>query len=309
LAGIDELVLFAGMRYKADAVIFYGQDTKKPWHCFLNSLMTHVIYLTVRLYLANEKMIKDVRVFSLPSNSPYTGKLSETRKCSKKLKWMIYRNEKRFDIMEIIQIRLNKMVTFCYIIGDEATKVCALVDPAFETERILSLVKEGGYSVTHVINTHNHSDHTAGNAAIISATGAKLVIHEQDAGKLGRVFNSAFSRVLGGKGSPVPDILVKDGDRIEIGKIGLKILHTPGHTPGGICLYSEGNVFTGDTLFVGGVGRTDLPGGSMKRLLKSIHEKIYTLPGATVVLPGHDYGPYPSSTVDQEKRTNMFTMK
>jgi hydroxyacylglutathione hydrolase len=214
---------------------------------------------------------------------------------------------KGFDIMEIIQVKLKKMATFCYIIGDETTKTCALIDPAFETTRIMSLVKEGAYSVTYVINTHNHSDHTAGNATIISATGAKLVIHEKDAGKLVRMINKTFSRVLGGKGSPVPDILVKDGDIIEIGKTGLKVLHTPGHTPGGICLYSEGNVFTGDTLFVGGVGRTDLPGGSMAQLLKSIHEKIYTLPEATVVWPGHDYGPYSSSTVDQEKRTNMFT--
>ncbi len=209
--------------------------------------------------------------------------------------------------MVIIQIQLNKMATFCYIIGDDASKSCALIDPAFETERILSLVEERGYRVSHLINTHNHSDHTAGNAAIISATDAKLVIHEQDAGKLGRMFNSAFSRVLGGKGSPVPDIPVKDGEVIEIGETELKVLHTPGHTPGGICLYSEGNVFTGDTLFVSGVGRTDLPGGSMTQLLKSIHEKIYTLPETTVVWPGHDYGPYPSSTVDQEKRTNMFT--
>ena len=110
------------------------------------------------------------------------------------------------------------------------------------------------------------------------------------------------------KGSPVPDVLLKDNDFIQIGaSINLRVIHTPGHTPGSIGLYSDGHVFTGDTLFVGAVGRTDLPGGSPKQLLASIREKIYTLPGSTIVWPGHDYGPYPSSTVEREKHTNPFT--
>jgi glyoxylase-like metal-dependent hydrolase (beta-lactamase superfamily II) len=113
--------------------------------------------------------------------------------------------------------------------------------------------------------------------------------------------------VLGGKGSPGADALLQDGDIIRIGAVHLKVLHTPGHTPGSVCLYSESNLFTGDTLFVGAVGRTDLPGGSMKQLISSIHEKIYTLPGNTVVWPGHDYGPAPSSTVQHEKDTNPYT--
>jgi glyoxylase-like metal-dependent hydrolase (beta-lactamase superfamily II) len=101
--------------------------------------------------------------------------------------------------------------------------------------------------------------------------------------------------------------LLTDGDRVDIGNCFLKVLHTPGHTPGSICLYAQGHIFTGDTLFVGGVGRTNLPGGSMKQLLKSIHEKIYTLPGNTIVWPGHDYGSSSRSTVENEKRTNPFT--
>ena len=209
--------------------------------------------------------------------------------------------------MEIMQIRLEKMATFCYIVGDEHSKTCALIDPAFETKKILDEAKKAGYRVTHLINTHCHSDHTAGNAAIIADTDAKLLIHKLDEKRLGKITNSAFSRMLGGKGSPKPDILLNDQDVIQIGKTALKVLHTPGHTPGGICLYTVGNVFTGDTLFVGSVGRTDFPGSSMKHLLNSIYEKIYTLPGETRVWPGHDYGPFSYSTVENEKRTNPFT--
>jgi hydroxyacylglutathione hydrolase len=207
---------------------------------------------------------------------------------------------------EIIQMRLGKMSIFCYIIGDKGSKTCAVVDPAFETKEILSKVKTLGYTVTHLINTHNHADHTAGNASIISQTGAKLLIHKLDAQKLTSIANRTFSRVLGGTRSPKPNILLDDNDTINIGRTALKVLHTPGHSPGGICLYIEGNVFTGDTLFVGAVGRTDLRGGSMKTLLKSVQEKIYTLPKETRVWPGHDYGGMPYSTVGNEIRTNPF---
>jgi hydroxyacylglutathione hydrolase len=211
--------------------------------------------------------------------------------------------------MKIKQIRLSRMANFCYLIGDEDSKTCALIDPAFETDRILAEGQNLGYKITHIINTHGHSDHTAGNRAIKTATGADLLIHALDAGRLGKVLHSTFSRVLGGKGSPGADVLLQDSDVIQIGAVHLKVLHTPGHTPGSVCLYTEGHVFTGDTIFVGAVGRTDLPGGSMKQLVSSIHEKIYTLPGNTVVWPGHDYGPTPSSTVQQEKDTNPYTRR
>ena len=199
------------------------------------------------------------------------------------------------------------MEVFCYIIGDEATKTCALIDPAFETSRILSEVRSAGYTTTHIINTHGHADHSAGNAEIISATKARLLIHHLEIKSLTGIANSAFSRLMGGKGSPKPDILLKDGDNIQIGETGLRVLHTPGHTPGSICLYSPGHLFTGDTLFVEAVGRTDLPGGSMAQLLDSIHQKLYTLPEETRVWPGHDYGPTPCSTIGHEIRFNPFT--
>ncbi len=200
------------------------------------------------------------------------------------------------------------MANFCYLVGDETSKTCALIDPAFETDRILTEADRLEYRVTHIINTHGHSDHTAGNEAIKAATGAQLLIHKLDANRLGKVVHKTFSRILGGKGSPVPDVLLNDNDLIQISDgANLRVIHTPGHTPGSMCLYSDGHIFTGDTLFVGAVGRTDLPGGSSKQLLASVREKIYTLPGSTIVWPGHDYGPSPSSTIKQEKHTNPFT--
>ncbi|RJQ84625.1 MAG: MBL fold metallo-hydrolase [Desulfobacteraceae bacterium] len=209
--------------------------------------------------------------------------------------------------MKIEQILLSRMDTFCYLVGDETAGAAALIDPAFDMHRILALAKGGGYAVTHVINTHHHSDHTAGNAEVIKATGAQLCIHESDAAALGHLTGRAFSRMLGGKGSPPPQRLLKDGEKVRIGAIELTVLHTPGHTPGGACFYTPGHVFTGDTLFVGAVGRTDLPGGSAGQLLTSIRSKIYSLPEDTVVWPGHHYGDAPSSTVGHERQYNPFT--
>ncbi len=209
--------------------------------------------------------------------------------------------------MFVKQIKLSKMETFCYLIGDEKTQTAALIDPAFDTGKILGIAADLGCNITHVINTHCHSDHTAGNQAIIRATNAKLLIHVTDAPKLSTIVNTAFSKVLGGKGSPQPDVLLQNNDKIAVGETVLLTIHTPGHTPGGICLYAPGHVFTGDTLFVEAVGRTDLPGGSSRQLLQSIRERLYSLPGDTIVWPGHDYGPVPRSSIDYEKQNNGFT--
>ncbi len=208
--------------------------------------------------------------------------------------------------MDITQIPLAKMATFAYIAADRLSNTCALIDPAFETEKILRLVKEKGFRVTHLINTHCHSDHSAGNAAIISATGARLLIHKKDAKYLKGLPNKMFTRILGGKKSPVPDTLLEDGDLITIGEETFSVIHTPGHTPGGICLYCDGHIFTGDTLFTGAIGRTDLPGGSLEQLITSVKEKLWSLPGETVVWPGHNYGSATYSTIKKEMLTNPY---
>ena len=208
--------------------------------------------------------------------------------------------------MEIKQIRLSRMAVFCYLIGDEKTRTCALIDPAFDTDRILAEAHRFKYRASHIINTHGHSDHTAGNQAIKAATGARLLIHQLDADRLGKVLHSAFSRILGGKGSPRPDRRLRDDDIVRIGGTEIKVIHTPGHSPGSICLYANGHLFTGDTLFVGAVGRIDLPGGSRLQMRMSFQDKIFTLPEETIVWPGHDYGPAPTSTLGREKKTNPF---
>ena len=195
-----------------------------------------------------------------------------------------------FIDMDIQQIRIGKMANFCYLIGDEASRTCALIDPAFETDRILEEVNSREYKVTHIINSHGHSDHTAGNKAIVAATGAKLMIHELDAHKLGKMVHKTFSRLLGGKGSPRADVLLKENDCIRIGETHLKVLHTPGHTPGHICLYDRKKklLVSGDhILFDITPNITFWPEleNSLKMYLASL-EKVYDL-DVNLVLPGH----------------------
>jgi hydroxyacylglutathione hydrolase len=204
------------------------------------------------------------------------------------------------------QIRLRRMALFAYLIGDLESRTAVLVDPAFDTDRILTLAKAEGFRVSTVVNTHGHPDHTAGNAAVKRSTGSCILIHSADAPALTQITSRLFARVLGGRGSPRPDRLLSDGDTIAVGKGALQVIHTPGHTPGGICLHWPGHLLTGDTLFVGGVGRTDLAGGNAGQLLTSIRGRILTLAPETIVWPGHDYGPAPRSTVGREAATNPF---
>ena len=140
---------------------------------------------------------------------------------------------------------------------------------------------------------------------MVKKTGAKIVIHEEDAKYLVQTPADLLTMFRAAP-SPPADLLVKEGDVIQVGNVGLKVIHTPGHSPGGMSLYMDGMVFTGDTLFVGSVGRTDFPGSSWDVMETSIRKKLYVLPGETIVFPGHNYGPTPSSTIQYEKRHNPF---
>ncbi|MFW6335385.1 MAG: MBL fold metallo-hydrolase, partial [Desulfosalsimonas sp.] len=140
--------------------------------------------------------------------------------------------------MDIRQIHIPKMDNFSYILADPATRTCAVTDPAFDPQKILDAARAGGYTVKYVINTHAHSDHTSGNAEILGATGARLCIHKDDARQLAGLLSRAVSRVMGGKGSPRADCLLADHDVIQMGQIELQVIHTPGHTPGSICIYT-----------------------------------------------------------------------
>jgi hydroxyacylglutathione hydrolase len=189
--------------------------------------------------------------------------------------------------MIIKQLEVGFMDNFCYIVGCEKTRKAMVIDPGEETDRILSAAGDDGLIIETIVNTHGHGDHIAGNKALKKATGARIVIHREDAG----YYRSA-------------DLFLSDESPLRLGELTFDVFHTPGHSPGGICLYAEGNLFTGDTLFVGDSGRTDLPGGHRPTLGASIR-RLMMLPDDTVIWPGHNYGPMTSSTLGWEKRNNV----
>ena len=204
--------------------------------------------------------------------------------------------------MIIEQILVTNMAVFCYLIADEVTKEAALIDPAGDFDKIFKEINKHEAKVKWVINTHGHFDHTSGNKYIIEKTGAPLLIHEKDVNKLGSILNSILSLAIGGWKSPKPLKHLNDGDIIRIGDTKLRVIHTPGHSEGSICIYTKGNIFTGDTLFTEGMGRTDLPDGSFEKISDSITNKILSFPDETIIWPGHHYGQFPKSTVGEQKK-------
>lgn len=179
-----------------------------------------------------------------------------------------------------------------------------LVDPGAEPGRILDAVARRKLKVRYVINTHGHFDHVGANKTVLENTGAPLLIHRADEAQLERAKEVSTMYGLMAENSPKPDRYLEDGMVLEVGTTSIKIIHTPGHTPGGCSLYlaDRKTVITGDTLFADSIGRTDLPGGSFDTLIGSIKTKLMTLPDDTVAIPGH--GPF--TTIGQEKRANEY---
>ena len=207
--------------------------------------------------------------------------------------------------MIIKQIIVGSMAVCCYIVACEQTGKAAVVDPGGDEKKILAEIKAKGYVVDYIIATHGHPDHVCGNRKIQEATGAKIVMHKADTLFFNNPEVRNYFSMLGMEPSPPTDRDVEEGDLIVIGATSFKVIHTPGHTPGGMCLYNAPNLITGDTLFVGGIGRTDFPGGSHEELLTSIRTKLLVLPPETVVWPGHGYGGS-QSTIGEEKKSNPF---
>lgn len=205
--------------------------------------------------------------------------------------------------MFIKQLQVGNMAVFAYLIGDPVTGDALVIDPADNVEEIIEVAKRSNLNINYIVNTHGHVDHTGGNAEMKKLTGARIIIHEADSPMLAAT-PVMILRMFGAKQSPPADIKVKDGDIIDVGNITLKVMHTPGHSPGSMSLCLPGFVFTGDTLFVEGIGRTDLPGGSWPIMYKSIRERLFSLPDETKVMPGHNYGPTPMSTIGHEKIYN-----
>lgn len=204
--------------------------------------------------------------------------------------------------MKYEHVIVGAIETNCYIVYDEKTKVCAVIDPGAEAEKIIRLIHQKELKPSMIINTHGHVDHVGANKDLIDEYSIPLLIHSADTPMLDKVEQMELSFFLGAKNSPPPDKFLVEGHNVTIGSIQLEIIHTPGHSPGSVSLIGDGILFSGDTLFWGGVGRTDLPGGSWNELVRSIKEKILTLPEETLILPGHG----PKTTVGQEERSNPF---
>lgn len=193
----------------------------------------------------------------------------------------------------------------CYILADPETKEAFVIDPGGDADNIRRAVEAGGLKVKYIVNTHGHFDHVGADGSLRKAfEGSELAIHGLDSRLLseahehGVIFGAKLER------QPAPDIVLEDGEVLSAGSLRLRVIHTPGHTRGGVCLYEEkeGLLFTGDTLFAGSVGRTDFPGGSFEDLMGSIVNKVLPLGDEVKVYPGHG----PSSTIALEKETNPF---
>ena len=188
-------------------------------------------------------------------------------------------------MVKIVQIPVGQMANFTYILADENSRESAVIDPSWDLEKIFAILNKNGWKVKYIINTHTHFDHILGNEQVAAVTGAKIIQHKESTEKY--------------------DLPVEDGQIIEVGKIVIQIVHTPGHSKDSISLVVDNElVLTGDTLFVGNCGRVDLPGSDASELYHSLFEKIATLQESLTVYPGHDYGWKKTSTVGEEKRTN-----
>ncbi len=196
---------------------------------------------------------------------------------------------------------VGPLASNCNIVGNEATGEGIIIDPADEAGNILESVAELGLTVKLIVLTHGHPDHIAALKEVREATGAEIAVHTDDS-----EYHSQHSLALAFgfdcPASPPPDRLLKDGDSIDIGDLHFEVVHTPGHTPGGICLFENGVLFSGDTLFNYGIGRYDLPGGDYAQLMNSLQVSLMALPDETVVYPGHGS----KTTIGAERRSNPF---
>ncbi len=200
---------------------------------------------------------------------------------------------------------LGDFATNCYLVWSGATRRAMVIDPGGDAADVLAEIRREHLSLATIVNTHGHADHIIGNAALVRATGAPVAIGAGDAPMLTRAAAN-LSLLLGREiTSPPPDRLLRQGDALDLGDLRFTVRETPGHTPGGISLVGEGMAFAGDTLFAGGIGRTDLPGGDESVLLSSIRRELLSLSDETLVYPGHGE----ATTIGEERIGNPFLIE
>jgi len=200
------------------------------------------------------------------------------------------------------QIEMGPMQNFVYLIGSTETRKVAVVDAAWEIDRILRIAAEDEMEITHTFVTHTHPDHVGGKFANVEIEGvtellsrckAKVVVHKAEA---------EFLKAL----SPSDIIKAESGDKIDVGGVEVQLLHTPGHTPGSQCFLVDNRIVSGDTLFIGACGRVDLPGSNPEQMYYSLTQKLMALPDGMILFPGHNYSATPTSTMGEQKKTNPY---
>ena len=204
--------------------------------------------------------------------------------------------------MIIKELMVGPLMANCFIFGCKETKEAVVIDPGGDAHRILSALADSKLKVKYIINTHGHFDHVSANGKMKEATGAEILIHPLDAPLLGMLSSNAAFFGISVENSPPCDRTIEEGETVSFGNITLDVIHTPGHTPGGISLYTDGIVFVGDTLFAGSIGRTDFPGGDFDTLISSIQTKLFKMDDDVRVFSGHG----PETSIGREKRYNPF---
>jgi glyoxylase-like metal-dependent hydrolase (beta-lactamase superfamily II) len=202
----------------------------------------------------------------------------------------------------IKELVVGPLMANCFICGCSKTKEAVVIDPGGDADTILLSLADAKLKVKYIINTHGHFDHVSANGKMKDATGADILIHPLDAPMLEKLSSNAAFFGVSVENSPPCDQTLEEGDTVSFGDIALKVIHTPGHTPGGISLYTNGVVFVGDTLFAGSIGRTDFPGGNFNTLISSIKTKLFKMEDDIRVFSGHG----PETSIGIEKRHNPF---
>lgn len=195
----------------------------------------------------------------------------------------------------------------CSIIGDEATREAMVIDPGDDIDEVLAILRKHNLEVKQIVVTHAHIDHVGGAMKLRAATGAPILLNQNDLALLKMLDVQAAWVGMAAPGQVEIDQSVGNADTVRAGSLSANVLHTPGHTEGSICLYfpAENKLIAGDTLFAGSIGRTDLPGGSFEKIIRSLHQTVLALPDDTVVVPGHG----PLTTIGEERESNPFLVK